>query len=307
MKKFSLITRLTTVAFAATFLIAGCKKETSESLSVQEEEQAATYSTESEAESEFSYDDVTDNVMGVNSELGVGGVGIFGRAAAGESGRTTGVDSMPPCVKVSIVPVQPGIFPKTVTIDFGTGCLSHGHLRSGKIRTVYTGRLIEPGSSATTTFDNFKIDSVSVEGTHRITNTTGSVAGSNQRQFKIEVTGGKLTRPNGNYIEWNSVRTHTQIEGNGSVTPADDIFSVRGSASGKVKRENIIVLWNSEITEPLIKKFVCHWISKGRIRTVRQGLPANTPWVAILDYGAGACDNGATLTVNGNTHQITLH
>lgn len=307
MKKLSLITRLTTVAFAATLLITGCKKENSDTLSAQEEEQAATYSTESEAETEVTFNDVFDNVMGVNTELGTGGVGIFGRVASSENGRVMGVDSVPSCVTVTIVPQAPGVFPKTVTLDFGSGCFSHGHLRSGKIKTVYTGRLVEPGSSATTTFDNYKIDSVLVQGTHRITNTTATTPGANQRQFKIEVIDAKLTKPNGNYVQWNTVRTNTQIEGNGSVTPADDIFKVTGIANGKVKREAIIVLWNAEITEPLIKKFICPWISKGRIRTVRQGLPANTPWVAVLDYGTGNCDNQATLTINGNTRQITLH
>jgi len=306
MKKNSLFTRLSTVAFAAILLIAGCKKETSDVLSAQEEEQAATYSIESEAESEIAFNDVFDNVMGVNNDVGTGGVGIFGRVAS-SNGRTSRVDSVPPCVTVTIVPQTPGVFPKTVTIDFGSGCFSHGHLRSGKIKTVYTGRLIVPGNSATTTFENFKIDSVSVEGTHKITNTTNNTPGANQRQFKIEVIDGKLTKPNANYVYWNTVRTHTQIEGNGSVTPQDDIFSIRGIANGKVKRNNIIVLWNSEITEPLIKKAVCRWISKGRIKTVRHGLPANTRWVAVLDYGAGNCDNQATLTINGNTHQITLH
>jgi hypothetical protein len=214
---------------------------------------------------------------------------------------------MPACVNVTVTPLQPGVFPKTVVVDFGAGCFSHGHLRSGKIRTVYSGPLRDPSSSAVTTFDNFKIDSVKVEGTYRITNTTGTTPGANQRQFKIEVIDGKLTRPNGDYALWNTVRTNTQIEGNGTLIPADDIFRIAGTANGKVKRSNLIILWNSEITEPLIKKFTCRWISKGRIRTVRQGLPQNTPWFAILDYGTGTCDNQATLTINGNTRQITLH
>ena len=307
MKKFALVTRLTTVAFAATLLITGCKKENSDTLSSQEEQEAAMYSSESEADAEVAFNDVFDNAMGVNSELGTGGVGIFGRVASPQNGRIGGVDSVPPCVNVTIAPTQPGVFPKTVTIDFGSGCFSHGHLRSGKIQIVYTGRLLASGSSATTTFINYKIDSIAVEGTHIITNTTATTPGSNQKQFKIEVVNGKLTWRNGNFVEWNAIRTHTQIEGNGTAIPADDIFSVRGNANGKVKRANLIVLWDSEITEPLMKKFICPWISKGRIRTVRRGLPQNTPWVAVLDYGAGTCDNQATLTINGNTRQITLH
>ncbi|MGZ5221228.1 MAG: hypothetical protein ACXWC7_14160 [Chitinophagaceae bacterium] len=308
MKKLSFITRLTTIAFAAILLITGCKKENSDSLSPQEEEEAAINSSEAEADIEVAFNDVFDNVMGVNSELGTGGVGIFGRTASSfETGREARVDSVPPCVTVTITPLQQGVFPKTVTIDFGSGCFSHGHLRSGKIQIVYTGRLLVPGNSATTTFINYKIDSIAVQGTHKITNTTGNTSGANQKQFKIEVIDGKLIWPNGNFAEWDATRAITQIEGNGSAIPADDIFSIRGNANGKVRRGNLIVLWDSEITEALMKKFICRWISKGRIKTVRRGLPQNTPWVAILDYGNGACDNQATLTINGNTRQITLH
>lgn len=309
MKLTNLLTRLTTLAVLATVFIVGCKKESSDTLSAQEEQRAASFINESEVDAEIAFNDVFDNVMGVNSEVGMGGVGIFGRVSSTTTDRneTARTDSMPPCVTVTIAPQQPNVFPKTVTVDFGAGCFSHGHLRSGKIKTVYSGPLRNPGSTATTTFDNFKIDTIQVEGTHRITNTTGNTPGANQHQFKIEVIDGKLTRPNGNYSQWSSVRTKTQIEGNGSVTPLDDIFSIRGAGNGKVKRGNLIVLWNSEITEPLIKKFICRWISKGRIKTVRQGLPQNTPWVSILDYGGGNCDNQATLTINGNAQQITLH
>lgn len=310
MKKGILITRLITAAFAVALFISGCKKENSDTLSPEEEKEAAFYTTESEIESEVTFNDVFDNVMGVNSEVGMGGVGIFGKTSSSsqpDKNEVARMDSMPPCVTVTIVPLQPGVFPKTVTIDFGTGCFSHGHLRSGKIKTVYSGPLRNPGNSATTTFENFKIDSISVEGTHKITNSTNTTSGSNQRQFKIEVINGRLTKPNSNYTEWNTSRTNTQIEGNGSITPADDISQIRGIANGKVKRGNLLVLWNSEITEPLVKKFICRWISKGRIRTVRQGLPQNTPWVAVLDYGTGTCDNQASLTINGNTRQITLH
>ncbi len=308
MTKVSFLTRLTAITFAAALFVVGCKKENSDTLSAQEEEQAAAFSTESEAESDGTFDDVSNNVLGINTDVGLGGVGIFGRTASpSQIGREMNIDSVPSCVTVTIVPLQTGVYPKTVTLDFGAGCYSHGHLRSGKIRTVFTGPLREANSVATTTFDNFKIDSVKVEGTHKITNTTATTAGSNQRQFKIEVISGKLTKPNGNYAEWNSVRVNTQTEGNGTTSPADDIFKVTGNASGKVKRENLIVLWDAEITEPLIKKFTCAWVSKGRLKTVRHGLPSNTPWVAVLDYGTGTCDNAATLTINGNMQQITLH
>lgn len=298
-----LLTQLTTVALTATLLIIGCKKETSDTLSAKEEEQVVTFTSESEIEAQFVFDDITDNVLGVDDEVGLGGVGIFGRTTGTAS--TEKVDSVPSCVHLTISPLQRNVFPKTVVMDFGTGCRVHDNTRSGKIITVYTGRLTEPGKSATTTFENFKIDSIQVTGTHKITNST--VAGASQHQFTIEVSGAKLTRPNGDFEEWNTTRVHTQVEGNGTAAPIDDVFRITGSSEGKTKRENLLVAWMAQITEPLVKRFTCRWLSKGVIKTVRKGLPTNTPWIGLLNFGDGTCNNKATLTVNGNVREITLH
>lgn len=305
MKKTGLLTCLTAAFSLTALLFVGCKKESSKVLTTQEEDQVAVFSAESELESQFAFDDIFNNVLGVNSEVGIGGVGIFGRTAGSYEKEKTPLPP-PQCVNVTITPQQPHVFPKTVVIDFGTGCTSHGHLRSGKISIVYDGWLIEPGKSATTTFENFKIDSFSIEGTQVITNTTAPSA--NQRQFKTEIINGKVLKTNDNYEELNASRTITQIEGNGTpLLPADDIFRVTGNSEGKTRRGNLLVSWTSEVQKPLIKRFTCRWLSAGVINTVRNGLPSNTPWTAALDYGNGDCDNKATLTVNGSTHQIILH
>ena len=81
--------------------------------------------------------------------------------------------------------------------------------RSGKIISVYTGHLIIPGKSATTTFQDYKVNGISVQGTHKITN-TGS---TNESQVTVDVEGGKGTKPNGAYVQWNTHRVITQIEG----------------------------------------------------------------------------------------------
>jgi hypothetical protein len=305
MKKSAIFTRLITAVFFTSLVMIACKKENSGSLSPAEEEQAANYSSQSETENEAVFNDVFDNVMGVNTEVGVGGTGVFGRLAS--NGREDGVDSIPSCVQVSITLLNaPNRFPMKIVIDFGSGCLGRdGHTRSGKIITEYSGKLTEPGNSATTRFEGFKFDSISVQGTHKITNTTAS--GSNQRQFTIDVTDAKLSKPNGDYSMWTSHRVITQIEGNGTpLYPLDDIFKVTGSAHGQVKHGDLIYGWQSEITEPLIKKFSCHWISQGVIKVRRETLSTNSQWVASLDYGQGSCDFLATLTINGVSHQILL-
>jgi hypothetical protein len=305
MKKSSLITRLITAAFLISLVMTACKKEQSAGLSPAEEEQVANYSSQSETENEVVFNDVFDNVMGVNTEVGIGGTGIFGRVMS--NGREMGLDSLPTCTQVSITLLNaPARFPMKIVIDFGAGCVGKdGHKRSGKIITEYSGRLIEPGSSATTRFENFKFDSISVQGTHKITNTTAS--GSNQRQFTIDITDAKLTKPNGDYSSWSSHRVITQTEGNSTpLVPQDDIFKITGSTHGKIKHGDLIYTWQSEIIEPLIKKFICHWISKGTIRVKRENLPDNSQWVATLNYGQGDCDFLATVEINGQVHQIQL-
>lgn len=310
MKKIYLSTRLITLSLCTALLIAGCKKETSDSaLSPQQEEEAATLSTQSETETELVFNDVFDNVLGVNTEVGLGGTGVFGRTASGSlaGGRENGLDSIPACLTLTITRLNaPDKFPVRIVMDFGSKCLGgDGHTRSGKIITTYTGRLTEPGKSATTTFDGFKIDSLSVQGTHKVTNTT--VAGSNQRQFTIDVTDAKITKPNGNYSQWTSHRVITQVEGNGTPNIAiDDVFTITGNSYGKVKHGNDFYAWHAEIVEPLRKRFACHWISKGTIKVRRESLSTDSKWVATLDYGSGLCDFLATLTINGVTHELEL-
>ena len=308
MKKIQLSVLLMTITLLSSFFITGCKKETSDSgLTPQQEEDVAALSAQAETENEAIFNDVFDNILGVNAEVGLGGIGVFGRTAATmQNGRETDLDSIPGCVTLTATHLNaPEPFPVKIIIDFGSGCLGKdGRMRYGKIISTYTGRLTVPGKGATTVFEGFKIDSFSVEGTLKIMNTTA--AGSNQRQFTIDIEG-KISKPNGNYSQWSGHRVITQIEGNGTPDfPLDDIFSIEGSAHGKVKRGNELYAWHSEIVEPLRKKFGCRWISRGVLKVWRETLSNSSQWTATLNYGDGTCDFWAKLTVNGSTREIKL-
>ena len=292
--KTSILTK-STLAFlllgALTFT--SCKKESS----TASDETATVESTESNSEAEAAYDDVFDNTMGIGVESGedlgiTGSVGVFGRM---ESGSYTGRVDSNRCFTVTVVPQTPGVFPKTVTIDFGAGCLGRdGKFRKGKIITVFTGRMKIPGSKATTTFEGYKVDSVTVKGTHEVTNNSLS----NNNIFTTKVIEGKLIWDSGRWVTWSSIRTVIQLEGNGTPNwPIDDVFSITGAGRGENSRGKS---WAHEVVEPLIKKFTCRWISKGVLR-IRFN---NTN--GILNFGNGECDNKATLTINGNVKIITL-
>ncbi len=280
-----------------------CSKENSGTGSVNEEEQRVSLtSSEADGECELIFNNIFDDAMGASDEVGMAGTGVFGRPAPGSGD----VERPNGCFVVTVTHLNTSTaFPVRVVIDFGNaGCVgSDGHTRSGKIITEYSGRLISPGAVATTTFEGFYVDSIQVEGTHKITN-TGT---ADQRQFTVEVIDARLSRPNGNYTKWNSEKTITQVEGIATPNlPLDDILRVEGSANGQALRGNLLVAWEGETVEPLIKRFNCRWFVRGQVRQDRAN-SSNGSWSALLDFGNGLCDDQAVVTINGVTHNITLH
>jgi len=292
--------------FFSLFTLVSCEKESSQNgTNEQQEAEASRVSGEADATAEGVFNNLFDDVLGANDDVGVSGTGIH-------YGRGDTLSPTPRCFTVTITHPNNTPFPVIITVDFGnTGCLGpDGHVRKGKVITHYTARLIQPGAVATTTFDNYYVDDVKVEADFlKITNTsTGSTTppANLARKFKIEVQNAKLTWPNGNYIKWNSTKNIAQLAGMATINPLDDVYQITGSATGQTLRNNLLVAWQSTITEPLIKRFTCRWIVKGKIRTARLASTVNASQIAVLDFGNGICDNLAFLTINGQTTQITL-
>jgi hypothetical protein len=293
----------TLTGLLATILITGlvfssCKKQDDDSTGSSGKEEFATATSESDAAAEVVFDDVFNNVMGVSSEVGIGGTGVFGRVDV-SSGRVEGVDTTS-CYIVTTKQLSAIRFPLQITIDFGTGCTDRfGRTRKGKIIVVYTGHLFIPGNSATTSFDGYYLDDIKVEGSHKLTN-TGT---TDKKSYTTQVINAKLSQSNGNYIQWNSEKTIAQIEGGATPLIAiDDAYNITGQAGGSVQMDGKYFQWSTAITAPLTKRFTCRWIAKGTL-SLKKGSDA----VAVLDYGSGSCDNKATFTVNGVVHEITLH
>jgi hypothetical protein len=263
MKSLSSLTRVLTVVLCTSALfISSCKKEGSASGTAAEQEEFATAASQSDAEAEVIFDDVFDNVLGVDTEVGIGGTGVFAGTKSNSGGGqeiisgANGTDTATRCFTVAYTQLNPPArFPLKVVIDFGAGCTGRdGRTRKGKIVIVYTGPLFVPGNSTTTTFDGYAVDDVSVEGTHKITN----VSTQNIKAFRVVVLAAKLTKPTGDFIQWNSEKTISQIEGLGTpLFPLDDIFTLDGGANGSVKKGDRFFQWSTNIKEPLVKKFIC--------------------------------------------------
>jgi hypothetical protein len=276
-------------------LFTACQKN-ADKTAENEEVTLTKNSMEAEAQSEVLFDDVFNNVIGVNASVGIGGTGEFQSAAHSDQPGT----AQATCFNVSMEYLDTqDTFPVKVTIDFGNGCTGRdGRVRKGKIITVYTGHLIWPGSVAETSFEGYYVNDIKVEGSHRIENKSSA----NVLSFETRVVQGKLTNAQGDYINWNRTRLITQVDGLGTPwVPGDDAFSVVGNGSGTVKKGDHTSEWTSTNLEPLIKRFNCRWIVKGK-----QAIQRNGGYQGVVDFGNGDCDNKAILVVNGVSAEITL-
>jgi hypothetical protein len=199
------------------------------------------------------------------------------------------------CATVTVT----GTFPtKNIKIDFGTGCVSpNGVLRKGIVNIILTDSLRTSGSKATLTFDNYFVNGYKKEGTIVRTNTT--LAGAATRSHNRTVTGGKITAPTGRYWLHSANIDITQTEGN--ATPCDirdDVYLLSGTRSttndaGKTR--------TGTTQTSLQKKTNCANIDQGILKV--QG-PNH---FALIDFGNGACDNQATISIDGRpARTITL-
>ncbi len=206
--------------------------------------------------------------------------------------QTNGVAS---CANLSVT----GNFPaRTITIDFGQGCVSsNGVVRKGIVTVVLTDSLRKPGSVATVSFNNYFVNGYKVEGNIVWTNTTQ--LGTATRAWRREVTNGKITSPTAKTWTHTSNVTFTQIAG--VLTPmnlTDDVHTVTGTHS-VTNSSNISRTMSTQTA--LQKKANCANLDQGILNITG---PNHT---AKIDFGNGTCDNLATVSIDGGASvTITL-
>jgi hypothetical protein len=202
------------------------------------------------------------------------------------------------CPTVTFAQPQ-GTWPNTITIDFGTGCeypAGSGRIHKGKLIIQQSATMFTAGATRTLTFDGYFIDDIGVQGSKSWTNNGLDANGS----WSYTKTGANmvLSYPDGTSSSWNHTHTSTLIQGGGTPTHLDNVWSTTGSTTG-VNRQGQD--FSSTITEPLIKRALCRWISEGVTEFTRGDRSAT------LNFGNGTCDRFGQLTTdNGNTITIRL-
>lgn len=206
------------------------------------------------------------------------------------------------CAEVTIEVAEdsePGHPKGVITLDFGDGCEDvRGNVRKGKIIITYDGRRFFPGSSIVTTFDEYSINDIQIEGIRSVTNATGSL--EEHPSFTVVVEGGKATWPDGTFATRESERKREWIR---ATNPVNDEWHVTGIATGTNRNS---VSYTMEITEALIFKRECAISS--RIFMPVEGVKVLTTEnrQMTIDYGDGTCDKKVTITINGESKEVEV-
>jgi len=198
------------------------------------------------------------------------------------------------CAVVTLSPQDPGVFPKTMTIDYGSGCTSvNGITRKGKLTVNLTGKVRSAGSVITVSFDNYSVNGYGLTGTYSLIPVIASGSGVN---YNVTISNGSITTPSGAVYTYSGTETFTQTAGIGTTTVTDDTYEITGGFSYSANGSSI----SGTITSPLIRSADCPNITSGTVAFLYKGVNG------VLDFGAGTCDNVATVKVGLTTKTITL-
>jgi hypothetical protein len=218
---------------------------------------------------------------------------------------------------------------KIVTVDFGTGCVGNdGRTRSGKLIYDFTASTPttaiyyrNPGFSMSVSSQNYVVDGYTVNITNKnVTNTTPATlpSGVNPGTNLTWAVNANVSivKPNGaGTISWTCTRTKELVNTSDSacyrgqslaIVWSKAIVKINGSASGvNAKSENY-----TSVATNLVRDFNCSPdVSRPRRHPFISGTIVYTPGarrVRTLDYGTGACDLSAVLTIGTKTYTINL-
>jgi hypothetical protein len=187
-------------------------------------------------------------------------------------------------------------FPKTITLDFGSGCKdSDGNFRAGKIIVHMTGPYWEKNTVRNSKLVDYLYNDLKIAGErqeiNKGVNEKGYYIFEVKRSDKISDSKGKLV------IERDWKRERIYNRGNDLKTNADDEVWVTGSAKVEKNGEDVV----KEITVPLYRHITCQHFESGIIATL-----INKEKTAELDYGKSGCDDKATWTNGKVTREVRL-
>ncbi len=184
----------------------------------------------------------------------------------------------------------------TRVIDFGTSdcTLANANTVRGKITLTFSDDFTADVRAIKYRFENFYHNNRLVQGGSDLGKTT--VNGHPMATLTLNWT---VTTANGIVFRRVGQRLREFTSGYETLDWSDNQFAITGSWITAFPNGIVHI---STINAPLVAQGDCTHITRGTIKFMRD----NSSGSGLLDYGAGSCDNQATLYINGNPSAVGL-
>jgi len=189
-----------------------------------------------------------------------------------------------------------GLFPRTITIDYGTnGCGDDDkHQKKGKVVITVSADMATVGAVRTLSYEDFYVGERKMDGTRKLTNVSSEANVNVVFAYDDNI----IMTHNGKIRSKTASGTHTWIVGfDTKEDKTDDIFEISGRATMSCNKGEA----TRQIIVPIVFDAACGYPVSGIVEmTDPEG---NTHGI---NFGDGTCDNEATLTHDGETEVIDL-
>ena len=290
MTKKTIITSLALATMSAVLIFSSCKKK--------EEVDSDTTAAEDHTQAETHSNDVEN----IGEQASYGNMSTYKLVQADENIYST-------CATITSYALN-SADNDTLLVDFGTaGCTgADGRTRSGSLQYIYTAGLHyrDSGNVITVSSNNYVVDGNSIRITSKTIKNLGHVTNGNLTwNIAANIT---ITKANGKTITWTTNKTKVLLAGerpnNQPIDWAHAQIAIFGTANGTSANGESFTASVAQATW-LIRNFNCAGYRKCFVAGELDFTPGSKP-TRYVNFGTGACDNQATVTINGHVYNVTL-
>jgi hypothetical protein len=290
MNKKTIITSLALVGLSAGLIFSSCKKKEV----IDSDTDAAADHTQVETHS--------NDIVNIGEQASYGATTTYKLGQQAENIYST-------CATITVAALN-NTDNDTLTVNFGTGCAGlDGRTRSGILQYLYTAGLNyrDSGNVINVSSTNYMVDGNSINiGSKTIKNlghiTNGDLTWSITSSISV-------TKSNGKTIQWTSNKTKVLLAGerpnNQPIDWAHAQIAVYGSASGTSANGESFTA-NAAQSAWLVRNFNCTGYRKYFVAGELDFTPGTKP-TRYINFGTGACDDMAAITISGHVYNVVLH
>lgn len=269
--------KLAILSFA--LALTGCSDDNNDKVVTQ-----ADFVTKAKTSTEV--DAITDDLMSI-IETEYNSQNTAGRSPQG------GQDFLPECVTITST-LNGGNW--TTVLDFGTtGCaMPNGNILKGVITITGSTNFEAMSQTINYSFDGFYHNNRLIEGDRYVVRVLENANGNPQSTIELNLS---VTFPNGQVVTRTGNRIWEWTEGVDTIlNPFDNVYLVTGEWTTTFPDNTL----TTEITSALKIAMTCPNIVQGTVNFTTNNNEL------VLDYGAGACDNIATIAINGGAESTIV-